>query len=112
MKHKQFTRDDIEDIKRYAQGGMSNVDIAYVMECHESSISRVLSQERQRYKTERGIKRKLFGGNGLVGTGCSKVKCFTDDTEKVHYEQEELPEDYDPTLEMATLLERMEHEEN
>jgi IS30 family transposase len=109
--YKHLTYEDVMDIKFYSDNGMSDVDIAYAMDIHKSTVGRVLKNIRKRHKTERGIKRKLMGELGTKTTGNSVVRVGTDDTEQVSYECQQLPEDYDPTLEMAALLERIEHEE-
>ena len=108
-KYNRLTAEDVKEIKFMAENGMSSREIAYVFDISHVAVLDVLNKPRQRNKQTNINTRKLFGGNGLVGTGNFVKHISHDDDEFSVIESQELPDSYDPTFEAATLEEFVEH---
>ena len=90
---KRMSKMDLHNIREMAKEGMSQKDIAYVMETNQSTISRVLTGERGEQIDRLADRTEYFLGG--ISTGC--------------YENgEEMGEFIDPTFESVAFEEEME----
>ena len=80
--------------------GMSQAEIAYVMDIDQSTVSRALSEDRRRYKREES------GRYPLMDSGCSiKTWHVDEDTAAPIISDKEVDGHADPTREEAEVLE-------